>query len=333
MNILQLRLENQQNPVADEVEALIAVVRPILEGTLYSLKQDVVKELGAYQQLKLKMLARLYKRGDGDCGICFEYAVHDALRRGEGSVSERVEDALTRCNIPGSKLASILFGAEKGGKIDLIETAKELLTPDSRLRYGSKGQPAKLMKHIDAAAAAFRKPSARKALPYSISGLWKADLFVGHTDEDRWVGTTVKINRTALESARGLRIGIVPAHQGRSDRVVKDVQKNLVICPLPYDGAFMELFYRGWIVVQQFIDADAQLPKEVYLPGSADRFVAQCLAERREFPVVDVIEALNPLAQPELLETTTRSAEVFERRSGAPDIGAAITPLAKLIDT
>jgi hypothetical protein len=31
---MQLRLELQLNPVADEVSALTAVVRPILEGTL-----------------------------------------------------------------------------------------------------------------------------------------------------------------------------------------------------------------------------------------------------------------------------------------------------------
>ena len=36
--MIQLRLEFQENPVADEVSAITAVVRPILEGLLYSLK-------------------------------------------------------------------------------------------------------------------------------------------------------------------------------------------------------------------------------------------------------------------------------------------------------
>jgi len=43
---LQLRLEWQRNEVADEVSALIAVVRPILQGVLFALKKEVVAEVG-----------------------------------------------------------------------------------------------------------------------------------------------------------------------------------------------------------------------------------------------------------------------------------------------
>jgi hypothetical protein len=75
------------------VLALTAVVRPILAGTLYALKADVVKEAGGYENVKLKMMTRLYKAGDGDCGICFEYAVHEAISRGDSSVLERMADA------------------------------------------------------------------------------------------------------------------------------------------------------------------------------------------------------------------------------------------------
>ena len=48
--IMQLRLQFQQNGIADEVAAITAVVRPILEGTLYALKADVVAEVGGYDQ-------------------------------------------------------------------------------------------------------------------------------------------------------------------------------------------------------------------------------------------------------------------------------------------
>ena len=44
---MQLRLQFQQSPVADEVSAITAVVRPILEGLLYGLKADVVEEVPA----------------------------------------------------------------------------------------------------------------------------------------------------------------------------------------------------------------------------------------------------------------------------------------------
>ena len=332
---LQLRLQFQQSPVADEVSAVAAVVRPILEGVLYALKVDVVAEVGGYENVKVKMLPRLYRPGDRDCGICFEYAVHDALNRGESSVLERLHDAMTvHCGVPGSVPASILFGLEKGGSLSLIDTAKEKLTDESRLLAGVRGQPAKLKRHIDSIAAAFRKQEARAALPWSISGLWKADLFVGHTDADRWVATTVKINPAHLEGARGLRIGIVPAREGATDAVRRDDERNLVICPLPHDGAFMEVFYEGWGVVQQFMAADARLPREVSLPRQAERQVARYLEDRREFAVVEVIEALRPLAQPELLQTQEHSVALVSRRETPVRIetGAVVAPIAKTTD-
>lgn len=327
---IQLRLQIQRNSVADEVSAITAVVRPILEGLLYALKSDVVSVIGTPSDITVKMLARLYRPGDRDCGICFEYAVHDALNRGEASVMERVYDAMRMCNVPGTQTSSILFGAEKSGSLNLIDTAKGILTEESRLLAGSRGQPAKLKRHIDSIASAFRKRAVRENLPWSISGLWKADLFVGNTDEDRWVATTVKINPTTLEGARGLRIGIVPAREGSTDRIRRDDSKNLVICPLPYDQAFMEIFYRGWQVVKQFIGNDATMPKEVYLPGYAERQVARYLTERREFPVVDVIEALELLSQPELLQTQKQNAALASRRGSNTEVetGAVVAPIA-----
>ncbi|MET3461442.1 hypothetical protein [Variovorax atrisoli] len=324
---LQLRIENQQNNVADEVSALTAVVRPILEGTLYALKGNIVAQVGGFEKVTLMMLARLYRPGDGDCGLCFEWAVHDAMNRQDPLVLDRVTDAMRRfCKVPGNVPASILFGAEKTGALKLIDTASEILTDDSRILVGEQGQPAKLKRYMNVLAAAFRRPEVRYALPYSISGLWKADLFVGNTDRDRWIGTTVKINPRDLEPARGLRLGIVPSRQGKSDRIVMDEHRRLVVCPIPHDAAFMEVFYQGWGIVQQFIAADAQVPKEVNLPRPADRQVAKYLADRRVFPVLDVVEALGPLSQPELLETRTKDVGTVPRSEEATRVGAVIAP-------
>lgn len=329
---IQLRLEFQRNPVADEVSAITAVVRPILTGLLFALKRDVVQEAGGHDNLKLKMLPRLYRPGDGDCGLCFEYAVHDAVKHHEPSVAGRIVDAMnTHCGVPGQQSASILFGAEKAGALRLIDTAKELLTDESRLLAGNRGRPVKLRRHVDAVAAAFRKQEARLYLPWSISGLWKADLFVGFTDSDRWVGTSVKINEAQLEPAQGLRIGIVPTRQGRSDRIHRDSQRNLVVCPIPHDYAFMEVFYQGWQVVQQFIAADAKVPKEAALPRAPERQVARYLEDRREFPLLEVVEVLGPLAQPELLETDSRAAEVVERRNAESDTQTLEAPIARSV--
>lgn len=328
---LQLRIETQRNAVADDISALFAVVRPILEGLLHGLKGDVVAEVGGRDAVKLKMLDRLRRAGDGDCGICFEYAVHDAVRRGDPLVIERVSEALRICRVPGADLGSVLFGAEKTGSQQIIATAHDTLTNDSVLLYGSRGRPVKLKKHISGIAEAFRRPQARASLPQSVSGIWKADLFLGTLDEQKWVGTTVKIQPSDLEAGKGLRLGIHPAKSGQSDMPRKDDRRNLVLCPLLHDGSFMELFYSGWVLVQQFLYADAEVPKEVALPLPAHRYVARELTLRREFPVVDVLEALGPIAQPELLETSANAADIELTRGEDTEIEAVVAPVARAV--
>lgn len=307
---MEIREQLQQSEVADEVSAMTAVVGPILHGILFSLKQDVASEVGGYQHVKLKMLPRLRRPGDGDTGICFEYAVHDAVGRNDPAVLERITDALTLCKVPGQAAASILFGAEKEGSQALIDTASGLLTWESQLLSGSRGRPVKLKRHLASAMAAFRKKGSRSNLPQSISGLWRADLFLGTSDRDYWVGTSVKINPSSLTGDRGLRIGLVPASQGRSDAVTSDDHNNLVICPLPYDGAFVETFYKAWEMVVHFLAADAKMPLESRLPRPASRTVARYLADRREFTVLEVIDALQPLSQPHLLKTEDATAVI-----------------------
>lgn len=331
---LQLRIENQLNVVAEEVAALISVVRPILTGLLYALKREAVADVGGHTAVRLRMLPRLYRPGDGDCGICFEYAVHDAIRRQDAMVLNKVVESMARyCRVPGHQTASILFGAEKTGAVQIIETADNVLTDESRLLTGAQAQPIKLKRYINQLAAAFRRPTTRASLPTSISGLWKADLFLGNRDSDRWVGTTVKINPNHLEAAKGLRVGIIPSQQGRDDRIRYDDTKNIVICPLPYDGAFMELFYMAWGIVQQFIAADAQMPSEVSLPMAAHRMVARHLVDRREFPLVEVIEALNPLSQPALLQTQEQITHAQIAREGRGLVNTVIAPISRLLDT
>jgi hypothetical protein len=169
-------------------------------------------------------------------------------------------------------------------------------------------------------AAAFSRPSARLALPESISGLWKADLFLGNADDDGWVGTTIKVNANDLRAERGLRVGIVPTRQGKKDRVIKDDARNLVVCPLPYDGSYMELFFSGWRIVQQFIAADARLPDEDGLPLPHERQVARELEMRRESTLLRVVEVLEVQAQPGLIDSSEHVARTTSER--APDVAA-----------
>lgn len=254
--------------------------------------------------------------------------MHDAVTRGEPSVQERISDALKLCKVTGSQQASILFGVEKAGNQQLIDTAKDLLTGGSKLVTAKVGRPPLLRRHITSAAAAFRTRGNKSRLPQSIDGLWKADLFLGNSDSDGWVGTTVKINPSALTGARGLRVGLVPASQVKSDVVYLDAKKNLVVCPVPYDGAFVEIFYMAWEVVTAFIASDAQVPKEVALPRPAARQVARYLADRRAHPVLDVVDALSTLAQPELLKSETSQAGIISSGGSQtdPTVTAVLAP-------
>ena len=326
---MELLIQTQQAPVGSEVLARIAIIRPLLTALLAGIKGDVLDEVGGMQNVKLFMLPRAYREGCGDIGFCFEWAIHDAIKRQDQMVMGRLADAAKLCKLPGQAFESILFGVEKSGKTRIIDSASDLLTNDSRLLTGAQSQPPKLKTYINMLAAAFRRPETRAALPFSMNGLWKADLFFGTTDRDRWIGTTLKINAKSLEGARGLRVGIVPATQGASDKIYKDAAKNLIVCPIPYDASFMELFYTGWRIVQQFISADARLPSAVALPAPADRQVARELEMRRDFAIIDVIDALGPQSQTDLLCESKKDVSADIRLEGEQMLNdVIISPVA-----
>lgn len=318
--------------MADEVGALVAVARPVIAGVLQSISYEVVSTLGQRDALPLRMLGRLRKRGDGDCGIAFEYAVHDAVLSAQPIVVERVADALNKCRIVRGDPASILFAIEKTGSQQLISTEISLITENSRVLTGQRGQPVKLRKYLNTLAAAFRRPRTRLNLPQSIRGLWKADLFLGSTEPDHWVGTTVKINPAHLEAARGLRVAIVPSLAGHSDGIRLDEQRNLVVCPLPHDGSFMQIFYEGWRIVQALCETDFKMPREVDIPNPAHREVARIFVERRDFPVAGVVEATRKFAQPDLLTTNTEIvSHVPFATTLAPGTSTIITPFPRTL--
>jgi hypothetical protein len=314
---MKVSVETQIGEISDAARARIAMVRPILVATLYALQRDRIDRLGGYPKVTLADLAREYREGSGDCGICFEYAVHDAIRRKDPQIHPLISTVLEDfCGIKQGA-ASILFGAEKNGAIGLIETTSELLTDDSRILVGKIGQPPKLKRHLNSLLRAFRSAKHRERLPPSIRGVWRTDLFVGSPSEDRWVATTMKINATDLEGDAGIRVGLYPERK-KGESPSHDTSKNLILCPIPYNASFMELFYSSFFLVKQFLAADAQLPKPVALPSSDDRHVASELAARREFPVLDVAEVLGPLAQPDLLMSSEVGTDTADTSAIAP---------------
>jgi hypothetical protein len=330
LDLMQVQLELQLNPVADEYSALLAVVRPMLEALLGSARGSVVEQAGGREKLTLEMLTFLRQPHDGELGICFEYAVHDAIEHHNPMVTERIVDSLRLCKVNGAQPESILFGAEKAGSTKIIDTATNRLTSKSKLLYGKAGRPVLLKEYIDDIAEAFRKETAREKLPGSIRGIWKADLFVGDGKQDTWVGTSVKINPSHLEAADGLRIGVVPLGAGMSkDKPYKDTSKNLIICPIKHDAAFMQVFYMGWRIVSQVLAAKGKMPKEAAIPEPLHRQIAKELVDRMRYPVAEVVDALGAQAQPELLKSEPRDATVDEQGSGSAEVTSLVAPVAR----
>lgn len=329
----------QHEGLADPVRAKFAMVVPVLEATLFSMNRARVERLGGHEKMTLWDLAREGREGAGDAGICFEYAVHEAIAAEHPLIHPLASEVLERfCGISGGS-SSILFGPEKDGVIPVIESVRDALTDDSRIYVGNRGQPPKLKRYIPQIVRAFRRTEARNNLPRSINGLWKADLFVGNRESEKWVGTTVKSNAVHLEGAQGLRIGIYPrATAKEGPRFDEDL--NLVRLPLPYDGGFMELFYKSFYLVRAFCAADAKVPPPVSLPDGEDRFITAELEARRDFPVLAVLEVLREMSQRDLvapseLETVAPAATISEE-SGldeTPDEAAAETDFVSLSPT
>jgi hypothetical protein len=297
---MRFLLSRQLNEIGDPVRSKFAMAVPVIEATLFALNAERIARLGGLSHWTLADLAREYREGSGDAGICFEYAVHDAIARRDPLIWPLASEVLERyCGITdGSE--SLLFGPEKDGRIPVLESVENALTDDSQLYVGYRGRPPKLKRHLATILKAFRRPDDRHGLPRSMRGVWKADLFLGNHTVDNWVGTTVKINRLMLEGAPGLRIGVYPKAHARDDPR-KDEDLNLVRLPLPYDNDFMELFYKSFYLVRAFLAADARVPPEVNLPDSEDRFICKELEARRSFPILEVVEAIRAMAQADLL--------------------------------
>ncbi len=304
---MKYTLQIQKTPIEEAVRARYAMVIPILRGMLYATKRDMIEALGGYEKVTLEQFARMYIESPGDYGICFEYAVHEALKTRNRSISPVVSQVINDfCGIKGGA-ESILFGAEKSGHTHVLQSVRDALTDDSRVLQGIRAQPAKLKRYIDSLAKAFRSVAHREALPQSIRGMWKADLFIGNPAEDRWVATTLKIRRADVEAAPGLRIGMFPEERPGQG---PERDGNLILCPLPYSGEFMQLFGGSFGIVKQIVAARGKLPNRVALHYEDDQQVAQWLTDRGHHPLFEILAALEPLQQPDLLTQEVVRPEV-----------------------
>jgi hypothetical protein len=72
----------------------------------------------------------------------------------------------------------------------------------------------------------------------------------------------------------------------------------------------------------------ANLPKEVTLPRPTHREVARILVERREYPVVDVVEAIGAFSQPGLLVTDAKQVDT-KTLAGHANTNLVVAPLSR----
>jgi hypothetical protein len=59
--------------------------------------------------------------------------------------------------------------------------------------------------------------------------------------------------------------------------------------------------------------------------------VAKILDERREYPIVDVIEGLAAIAQPQLLQTKEKNISTTPQREGAAIVETLIAPVSRIL--
>jgi hypothetical protein len=106
------------------------------------------------------------------------------------------------------------------------------------------------------------------------------------------------------------------------------------VCPIPHDASFMQAFHEGWRIAQALCETDFEMPKDVDLPSPQHREAARVFAERREYPIAEVIEATEKFGQPHLLDTKTEdvSSAPLQADAAEPDTQTVVGPFPRLFD-
>ena len=111
-----------------------------------------------------------------------------------------------------------------------------------------------------------------------------------------------------------------------------DEGRNLLVCPLPHDYSFMQIFYEGVRIVQVLCATDFKEPNEAQLPSPIHRAVARMWVERRNLPVSDVVHEVAIFSQAELLDTSNEEIESVPFDSDtAPSTSTIISPFPRYV--
>jgi hypothetical protein len=121
-----------------------------------------------------------------------------------------------------------------------------------------------------------------------------------------------------LEAAPGLRIGLFAEERPGQGPGRDAANPHLILCPLPYNGDFMQLFGASFQILKQIIAKKGQQPSRAALVYEDDQAVAKWLVDRAHFPVMEILEALEPLKQPGLIAESDVQAGVEGTEAAAP---------------
>ena len=301
-------------PIGDIYQAQCTLIAACLEAMLHTVAAERADWAQGAERMTLEQLAYFRNdRHEGEYGICWEYAIHDAIVKKDPLIHNLVSEVLEgECKIKMKDGAqSILFGPEKGHKVPILKSREDVLNEDSRVLVGKAGKPPQLKKHLADLRKAASSIPAREKLPKSIEGLWKADLFLGDPAPNQWVGVTAKTNPGEFEAANGLRLGVYPMllHTGEKQVVRKDDEKNLILVALPYKDSFSEQFYLAMSFVRRFLSQKLSVDEKV-VPHAVQLTIAAMLVRMKGDPVYTVCRYLREEGSRIVDETTITEEQV-----------------------
>ena len=271
-------------------DIISSFISPILFALLVGLKEEIVLSLNGRDKILLRELARAYREGDGDCGICFEYSIHSAIRKNSPLIIEQIKEALQLCGINSKYTTSILLGFEKSKILQINDELLNTLSKDSILVTNSSKDTIQIWDYLSNMTSIFRSANRNKTLPTSISGIWKADLLLGNPVSNMWAAASVKINHMHLRNVKGIAIGICPTKWNKKASVHQG--REMIICHVPFDNGFMHFFYITWNVIYKFLQNDAYVPHERLIPYPEQLEIAKYLESKRDTPVIELVDDL-----------------------------------------
>jgi len=260
----------------------------------------------------MRQLAKVGRidRDKGMQGDGFEWAVHEAIVGGEEAVMGPVAAALAAASPrfrDMGKPTSLLFGYERAKYLGFLEATVAAAGHEAVLLPDGRGHPFAFGPWVSVAA---KGATAEESLADRIKKVWKTDIFLSDEDEIRYAAATIKSNHRLLEAGAGLRVGIVPSATDLKPGTRR--RDGLWLAVLPDRTGFMGLFHDGFQAVAEAMDTLGKMPRGKYYakPSVAGQKLQMQLEKYPTARVVDVVDALNEIAQQNLIGVSHKLVSV-----------------------